>query len=68
MRVLLLLCLLLGACAGSQPAAKTADESQAYADRTRERWEREEEQRQIEQRRNAYTGDSPGRGAGPQPQ
>lgn len=55
--------LLLGACAGSQPAAKTPDDSQAsFANRTRERWEREQGQRDVESRRNQFTSNSAQRG------
>jgi len=52
MRFLLLLGLLLAACAGSQPAANTAAEAQAsFDERTREQWKREEEQRQEREER-----------------
>jgi Skp family chaperone for outer membrane proteins len=59
----LLLCLLLAACAGSQaPANSAADAQASFDERTRERWKREEEQRQIEQRRNSFTSNSAQRG------
>lgn len=62
MRWFLMLCLLLGACAGSQPAAKTPDDQGSFANRTRERWEREEGQRAVESRRNQFTSNSAQRG------
>jgi len=61
MRSLLVFSLLLAACAGSQPAPSSAAEATAN-DRTRERWKHEEEQRQIEQRRNSFTSNSSQRG------
>jgi hypothetical protein len=54
---------LLAACAGSQPAPNTAAEAQASFDkRTQEQWKREDEQREIERRRNAFMGNSSQRG------
>jgi hypothetical protein len=66
MRYLLLFSLLSAACGGShgsQPDAKTAaDEKAGFAETTRDRWQREEEQRGVERRRNAFTSNSAQRG------
>jgi hypothetical protein len=64
MRAILIGSLLLSAaCAGSQPAPTTPDAQASFADRTRTRWKREEEQRQYEERQRAFASGAAERGA-----
>jgi hypothetical protein len=66
MRVLLLLCLGLAACAGSKPPPESAPHA-SFADQTRARWKRDDAQREFEARQRGFVSGSTDRN-GVQPQ
>ncbi|HKU39388.1 MAG TPA: hypothetical protein VJR89_14620 [Polyangiales bacterium] len=62
MRVLVLLCLGLSACAGSTPPVEDASK-QSFADQQRERWKQQDAQSSAEARQRGFVSNSADRNA-----